>query len=66
MTINVIAKFDLNSSLYEAKQRCFWFIDGIGKHGLTVELFSQMSTETICELYNVDINYFRLNTNDYE
>ncbi len=53
-------------TLFEAKQRCFWFIDGLGKHGLTVELFSQMSTETICELYNVDINYFRLNTNDYE
>jgi len=66
MTINVIAKFDLESELYEAKQRCFWFIDGFGQHGLSVELFNQLSTEDICRIYNVDISYFRKKINDYE
>ena len=60
MYIRVIVKFDLDESIYEAKQRCFWFIDGYGKHGLSVELFNQISTETLCELYNIDINYFKL------
>lgn len=57
--VNLFHKFDLEESLYEAKQRCIWFIEGFGVHGLDYKIFSSMSTETICEIYNVDINYFR-------
>lgn len=56
----VISNFDLESQIYEARQRCNWFIDGYFKHGLTPELFSKMSTESICEIYNVEIDYFRI------
>jgi len=45
--------------VYEAQQRISWYIQGIGIHGLSPELFSKMSTERIVELYNVDINFFR-------
>lgn len=60
MDVRVISKFNLEESLYEAKQRCFWFIDGYGKHGLNSELFNQMTTEILCETYNIDINFFKL------
>jgi len=60
MYVEVIPKFDLDESLYEARQRCSWFIDGYGQHGLTSELFSQMTTEMLCETYNIDINFFKL------
>lgn len=43
---------------YEAMQRLNWFLDGYFIHGLG-ELFSKISTEKICELYNVQLNYFR-------
>ncbi len=56
----VISTFDVDVALYEAKQRCFWFVDGYFQHGLTSELFSSMSTERICEIYNVDIEYFKM------
>jgi abortive infection bacteriophage resistance protein len=59
-TQNVISKFDIDAALYEAKQRCFWFINGYFQHGLTSKLFSSMSTERICEIYNVDIEYFKM------
>jgi hypothetical protein len=57
--IRVISKFDLEAELYEARQRCFWFIDGIGIHGLDSKLFSSISTERLCEMYNIDISFFR-------
>jgi hypothetical protein len=53
-------RFDLESSLYEAKQRCFWFIDKYETHGLSPDTFSMISTEMLCDLYNIDINYFKL------
>ena len=43
---------------YEATQRLKWFLDGYFIHGLG-KLFSKISTERICELYNVELNYFR-------
>lgn len=57
---NVISSFDVEAALYEARQRCFWFINGYFQHGLTSELFSKMSTERICEIYNVDMEYFKI------
>lgn len=49
----------LEQKLYEAQQRIHWFIDGIGIHGLSTEVFSYLSTERLCELYNVEIEHFR-------
>ena len=57
--INVVSNFDLEKEIYEARQRCLWFIEGFHLHGLDHKLFSSISTETICEIYNVDISYFR-------
>lgn len=44
---------------YEALQRVRWFFLGIGIHGLSPELFAKISTERICELYNVEMSYFK-------
>ena len=52
-TAGVIEKVE-----YGATQRLKWFLDGYFIHGLG-KLFSKISTERICELYNVELNYFR-------
>ena len=49
----------VEAKIYEAKQKGNWFIDGIGIHGLTPKLFSGLSTERLCELYNVELSYFK-------
>ena len=43
---------------YEGLKRLEWFIDGYNTHCLN-SLFTKMSTERICELYNVELKYFR-------
>lgn len=43
---------------YEAKKRLEWFISGYYIHNLG-SLFSKIPTERICEIYNVDIEFFR-------
>ena len=45
---------------HEQKQRLNWWCNGINIHCIPLGLFYTLSTERICELYNVDINYFRL------
>jgi hypothetical protein len=50
---------NIDNLIYESRQRLEWFIDGIGIHGLSPELFSKLSTERIVELYNVEMSYFR-------
>jgi len=60
MKQNVISTFDVDAALYEARQRCFWYIDGYFLHGLTPELFTTLSTERICEIYNVEYEYFKI------
>ena len=50
---------NIDELIYESQQRLNWFIDGIGQHGLTPELFSTLSTERIVEIYNVEMSYFR-------
>jgi len=49
---------DIERRLFEIQQRLNWFIDGIGIHGLTWDLFHNISTERLIELYNVDKEYF--------
>lgn len=45
--------------IFESQQRLYWYINGIGIHGLSPELFSKMPTERIVELYNVEMSFFR-------
>jgi len=49
----------MEDEFYEAMRRSEWFIDGLGKTGLSVELFTNLSSEKICEIYNVEISFFK-------
>lgn len=49
---------EIDKMEYEALKRLSWFIDGYMVHNLGSS-FSNMKTEDICEIYNVDIKYFR-------
>ena len=49
----------MDDLVYESEQRIKWYIQGIGLHGLSPELFSKLTTERIVEIYNVDMSYFR-------
>ena len=49
----------MDERLYELQQRMCWFINGIGIHGLSWELFRGLSTERLVELYNVEMTYFK-------
>ena len=48
---------------YESEKRLEWFINGINKHGLTPKVFSKISTERICKIYNIEMSFFRKYTN---
>ena len=48
----------LDKMEYEAIQRLKWFIDGYYINNLG-SLFTKLTTERICELYNVELKYFR-------
>ncbi len=52
---------DIDKIFYEIQQRFKWWVNGIGIHGISGDLFFNLSTERICELYNVEITYFRPN-----
>jgi len=43
---------------FEAKKRLEFLIDGYFTHCLGT-LFSKISTERLCEIYNVEMEYFR-------
>lgn len=49
---------ELDRIEYEAKQRLKWFIDGYFTHNLG-NTFSKITTEEICNTYNVKMSYFR-------
>ena len=49
----------MEEKLYELQQRLNWFIDGIGIHGLSWDLFNKIPTDRIVELYNVEAAYFK-------
>jgi hypothetical protein len=53
-----INPMDIDKMIYEAQQRLSWYINGIGIHGLSPELFSRLSTERIVEIYNVEMSFF--------
>jgi hypothetical protein len=50
---------EIDKIIYEHTKRIEWFIGGIGIHCLSPELFNNLSTERLCELYNVDLNHFK-------
>lgn len=51
-------KFDIDNLYFESRQRLRWFIDGIGRHGMPAKMFIQISTERLCEMYNVEMEFF--------
>lgn len=57
--IKILTDQDFEDMFYSISQRMKWFINGIGIHGLTWHLFDCMSNERLCELYNMDMNYFK-------
>ena len=46
------------NELEEKKQILKWLIDGSGIHCLPISAVSYLTKERICELYNVELNYF--------
>jgi hypothetical protein len=55
--------FDLTKifeELYEKQQILKWLIDGKEIHGLPLNAVSYLNKERICELYNMELNYFKV------
>ena len=50
----------VDAMIYESKQRFKWFYNGMNIHCIPLDLFSKISTERLCELYNIEISYFKL------
>jgi len=50
----------MDELIFESQQRIKWYINGIGIHCLTPTLFSKIPTIRLCEIYNVDLSYFKL------
>ena len=46
---------------YELSQRIKWWTSGVDIHCIPLDLVWGISTERLCELYNVDISFFKLN-----
>lgn len=49
---------DIEQMFYESEKRLDWFINGIHRHCLSAKVFSKISTERLCEIYNVELEYF--------
>ena len=49
---------ELDKLEYEALKRLEWFLNGYFIHNLSSD-FSKISTERICETYNIKLNYFK-------
>lgn len=56
---SVSSKESLEAWAYELKQRIKWWCDGINIHCLSLDVFWKTPTERICELYNVDLSFFK-------
>lgn len=55
----------INSMIYESVKRFQWFYQGYGIHCLPLDLFMGCPTERIVELYNVNMDFFRLEEDFY-
>ena len=49
----------IDEKIYELNQRIKWFIDGYFIHCIPFNMWSKLTTESIVELYNVEMEYFR-------
>jgi hypothetical protein len=49
----------VDAMIHESKQRFKWYFSGINIHCLSLDLFSKISTERLCELYNVEMSFFK-------
>lgn len=49
----------MDAEIFEMEQRVRWYINGIGIHCLPVDLFFNLPTKRLCELYNVEMTYFK-------
>jgi hypothetical protein len=56
--IGITPLTELEKMEIEARRRLKWFIDGYFFHNLGAS-FATMSTEDVCEMYNVNMSYFR-------
>lgn len=54
---------NIEDLFYESEKRLEWFINGIGTHSITPAVFGNLTTDGICELYNVDRSFFQRHTN---
>jgi len=54
-----------DSLAFECEKRVEWFVRGINRHCLSPEVFSIIPTETLCDMYNVELEYFKLTTDKY-
>ena len=54
-----ISTTSLNEWRFEQKKRLEWWYSGINIHCIPFYLFINISTENLCELYNVELNYFK-------
>jgi len=46
--------------ILESIQRYKWWVSGNGIHCIPYDLFVKIPTIRLCELYNVELNYFGL------
>jgi hypothetical protein len=49
----------LENLIYETEQRVRWYVSGIGQHGLTPDQMFNLTTDRLCEVYNVDVKFFK-------
>lgn len=49
----------IEDKFFEAEQRLHWFINGKNIHCLSVSLFTNLTTQRLCEIYNVEPSYFK-------
>lgn len=54
-----ISTTSLNEWRFEQKKRLEWWCSGINIHCIPFYLFINISTDRLCELYNVELNYFK-------
>lgn len=49
----------IEDKFFEAEQRLNWFINGKNIHCLSVNLFTNLTTQRLCEIYNVEPSYLK-------
>jgi hypothetical protein len=50
----------MEKEFFILRRKLNWFIDGIGRHGITWNQFKHLTPEWIIENYNVEMSYFEM------